>query len=271
MGSLFLLQLAASFVIGGSFIAALSFVAERVPARVAGVILALPSTIALSYFFLGWATSSNAVAAVVPATFVALGWCVLFVACYVYCAKAAARLSPGKGVHILACFAVSTIGWAALAVPTAVVRWSNPWTGAAVYATLVLASHFLLHREGHEKPPPLSYTLGQKVGRAVFAGFIVVLVVFLGKTIDPFWGAVFAVFPAAFSATLMVIHWYYGPKALFPMAQELPVGSLSIFIFALTAMFVFPPLGYALGTLVAFSAGLAAGAISAALSRTWQA
>ena len=111
-------------------------------------------------------------------------------------------------------------------------------------------------RKKYEKPASLFYSFGQKIGRAAFAGFIIVMVVFLGKTLSPFWGGVFTMFPAALSSSLMILHWYYDAKFLFPTVQKFPMGSVTILVYSLTVMLVFPLVGFILGTIVAYFASL---------------
>lgn len=84
----------------------------------------------------------------------------------------------------------------------------------------------------------------------MFAGFVIATVVFLGKTLGSFWGGIFSAFPAAVSSAFILIHFYYGPSTLFPTIQRLPIGTLVIAIFALSAMFFFPLVGFILGTLL---------------------
>ena len=53
MKNLFLIQLIISFVVGGLFIALLTLVAERVSLKWRGAVLSLPSTVVISFFFIG--------------------------------------------------------------------------------------------------------------------------------------------------------------------------------------------------------------------------
>ena len=102
----------------------------------------------------------------------------------------------------------------------------------------------------------LIYTNTQKVGRACLVGFIVFLVVLLWNILNPFWGGVFAMFPATFSSILLSLHRYYGSESLFPTMQKIPIGSLSIFTYAIVSMFVFPKCGFIFGTIVAYVVSL---------------
>src|SRR3990170_3753635 len=50
----FLLKLVLSFVVGGSWIAAVTVLAERHGTKVGGLIGGIPSTVIVTYFFIGW-------------------------------------------------------------------------------------------------------------------------------------------------------------------------------------------------------------------------
>jgi len=81
MDNLFALQLITSFFVGGSLIALLSFIAERASEKMAGVIISLPATISISYFFIGWVLSPVKVAEIAPAAPVLAGGTLMFAVC----------------------------------------------------------------------------------------------------------------------------------------------------------------------------------------------
>jgi hypothetical protein len=256
LNKLFFIQIVTSFIVGGVGVAFLSFIAERASSRTAGIVLAFPSTGALGYFFLAWALSPEAVAAVVPATFIPLGLTAMFPVFYTASAEALSPHLKRKGYQVAISFALSTICWLVLALPAALYKFSDLALGMIGYILLVLIADFLLHRGRHTKAPALSYTTGQKIGRAAFVGLIIVVVLVLGKTLDIVWGGVFAMFPAAFSSTLMLLHWYYDAKSVSAAAQNAPIGSLSICVYSIAVMFVFPKFGFILGTVLAYCASL---------------
>jgi hypothetical protein len=256
LNKLFFIQIVASFVVGGVGVAFLSFIAERASSRMAGIVLAFPSTGALGYFFLAWALSPEAVAKVIPATFIPLGLTAMFPVFYTASARALAPYVAKKGCQVAASFSLSTLCWLALALPAALYKFSDFAVGMIVYILLVFVADFLLHRKRHTRAPALSYSTGQKIGRAAFVGLIIVIVLVLGKTLDVVWGGVFAMFPAAFSSTLMLLHWYYDAKSVAAAAQNAPIGSLSICVYSIAVMFVFPKFGFIVGTVLAYCASL---------------
>lgn len=257
MNRVFVFQLAVSFIVGGAGVALFSFIAERASSRVAGIILAFPSTGALSYFFLGWLLSPEAVAEVVPATFIPLGLTALFPVLYVYTADAAARRFPKRIQQIAISISVSIAFWLAFALPIAAYRFSDFTLGILGYLLLAGLANFLIHLRKYPRPRVLTYSFGQKIGRAAFVGLVITAVVFLAKTLNLFWGGVLAMFPAAFSSSIVVLHWYYDSKGLFTAVQKAPVGTLSVLAYSLAAMVSFPAFGIIGGTAFSYLASLA--------------
>lgn len=146
--------------------------------------------------------------------------------------------------------------WFALSIPLVVYEFNNLTLGILGYIILIVVAHLVLKRKNYAQPVALKYTNIQKILRATFVGFIVFLVVLLGKILNPFWGGMFSMFPAAFSSVIVIIHWHYGVKSLFPTMQKAAIGSISLFGYAIVAMFVFPKFGYVLGTLFSYLVSL---------------
>ncbi len=259
MSNLFVIQLIVSFVIGGAFIALLSFIAERVSPRMSGIIIAFPSTAVLSFFFMGWSLSAQEVAVIAPSTLIPLALAVLFTAIYAYSAEYFDEIIQNKIWQIVVSYSASIGLWFALTVPFAVFKFNNLAIGLIGYTLIMLMAHVLLNRKRYEKPASLTYTYWQKIGRAFFVGFIVFIAVLLGKILNPFWGGMFAMFPAAYTSLILILHWYYGPKILFPTMQKVAIGSLSLCAYVLVVLVTFPIYGFIFGTIIAYI-------VSAALS-----
>ena len=256
MNKLFIIQLIVSFIIGGSFIALLSFIAEKVNKTIAGIILAFPSTVALGFFFMGWTISPEAVAKIVPSTLVPLGLSILFAAIYPYIAESVERFTKNKRSQIMISLSISIGVWFTLAIPIAVYKFNNLALGIIGYIILIILAHKILKRKNYDKPVTLTYTISQKISRASFVGFILFLVVLLSKILNPFWGGMFSMFPAAFTSVIIIIRWHYGIKNLYLMMQKAAIGSISLFTYAIVVMFVFPRFGFIIGTLLAYLASL---------------
>ncbi len=255
---IFTIQLLASFFVGGGVITALSFIVERIDKKYAGLILASPTTTVLGLFFLGLTIGSDKITTIIPATFLPLGISILFAAIYFYSANYLHRFYLKKMSEILLTYTLSIFVWLLLILPIILLRFSNLiWGIAACFALIGLTQYLLsLFPFKVATPKIVTYTFAQKLGRGIFIGLVITLIVYLGKTLGPFWGGVFSVFPGAFSSTLPIFHWYNEPKDLYAFVKGIPLGALSVIIYLVTALFTFPVFGYGWGTVAAYIVSL---------------
>jgi len=249
---LFIIQLISSFLVGGGMVALLSFIAERVHKNISGIILAFPTTLALGFFFLGWVTSSEEVASIVPTILFPLGLSVLFVMTYSYLAFFLRVKIQDKIFQIVCTLFFNTIVWFTLTVLIINLEITSLLFGSIFYLFLVIVSHKLLHLKNFYKPVSIKYTSKQRLIRMISAGFVLLIVVLFAKILGPVWGGVLALFPIAFSIMMVIIHYQYGVTALFPSMQKAPLGSFSLFFYAITAMLVFPSVGFIIGTIISY-------------------
>jgi uncharacterized membrane protein (GlpM family) len=256
MTTIFITQLIVSFIVGGSFIALLTFLAERSNSRISGIIISFPSTALLGFFFLAWTQSPEEVATLVPATLIPLGISILFAVFYAYLAQMGAKFIHHRLILITITLLLSVLSWLLLSLPLAMFKMTNLLYGILGYLAFVVIGHVLLKRKKQVILPKHSYTIWQIIIRASFVGLLIVLVVLLGETVNPFWGGVLSMFPAALSSSLIVIHWYFGHNVLFSVVRRVPLGSISIFVYAIIVMLSFPWVGFIYGTLLAFLGSL---------------
>ena len=60
MDTIFLVKIALSFFIGGSWVVLATHLADKLGSKIGGLITGLPSTLLFGLFFLGWTQSSQA-------------------------------------------------------------------------------------------------------------------------------------------------------------------------------------------------------------------
>ncbi len=252
INKLFIIQLIVSFIAGGGLVAILTIMAERVNQRIAGIILTFPITGGMALFFLGWTVSAKAVSEIIPSSIISISLSLLFISIYPYVAQFIEQFFKNKILRILSSYFICVGIWFSLAVPVIIFRFNHYLLAILIYILLGILAHWILTRKSYTKTVTLTYTVGQKIGRAAFVGFIMSLVVVLGKVLNPFWGGMFTMFPAAFSSVLIIIHWYYGIDSLFSILRKVAVGSLSVFTYVNIVKFTFPKFGFIWGTIVAF-------------------
>ncbi|MDQ3076347.1 MAG: hypothetical protein M3Q34_04455 [bacterium] len=252
MDASFLLKLVTLFFIGGGAIAALSFIAEKSSNKVAGIILSFPSTIVITFLFLACTESIDTVVRVAPTALIPLGVGLLFPIIYINTGRWLAKLNTTKTLEVAGSFIISTIFWLLISIPIADNSFSNVTWGIGGYFILTLIAHIILKKEKNKTTPPINYTTKQMMARASFIGFIIVLMATLSKFVSPFWGSIFAVFPAGVGSLLMIFHWQYSPDHLSGLLQKLPIGSLLIFVYIIAVVYFFPLFGPIAGTLISY-------------------
>jgi hypothetical protein len=257
--SLFSLQLICSFFIGGAVVALQSFIAEKVPKALSGIILCLPSTIIVNFFFLGFILKPNDFQKLLPLVPAPIGISLIFIAAYIYIAKWISILlfksSPTKKQKIFIIVITSIISstiWLLMSLPFAVYQFDNFILSLLIFMVLAWLSHLIMTRGSHKykEEKPLKYKPAQQLGRAIFAGLMVATTVYFGQTMGAFWGGVIAMFPAAFLAAIAIIHYYYSQEALFGFFKTVPLGSTTLILYAWVSHYSFPMLGVIWGTCV---------------------
>jgi hypothetical protein len=244
--------MAVSFVAGGCLVSILSLLAEKANEKVSGIIMMFPSTSILGFFFLGITTSANKVADVIPATLIPLGVVILSSFIYIHFAILLSKSAAGKFIQVTLSFVFSSICWFLLAAPFAVWKLGNIWIGTAGFLLLIVFAYYLLNKKRDTVfPARRVYTKLQVLFRAIFMGTIIAAIVFLGKTLGPFWGGIFTMYPAATFSALIIFHFYYQPVQLFHFFRQAPLGSLSLYVYALAVMQFFPIMGVVWGTVTA--------------------
>ena len=251
------IQLLVSFVVGGCFITLLSLIAERSSENIAGIIMMFPSTSVLGFLFLGLTTSAEKVAIIIPATLIPLGIVIFSSVVYIYCSIFLSIYFKTKITQILTAFVASSLIWFILVSPFAIWKFTNLILGAIGFIILITIAHFILNKNKfQEEVSRPKYTKSQIAIRAVFTGGVITIVVLFGKVLNPFWGGIFTMYPAATFASLVIFHFYYEPRQLFHFMKKAPIGSLSIFIYAIFIMILFPKFGVVFGTIISYSLSL---------------
>ena len=254
MNNLFLIQLILSFFVGGIAIATLSFIAERTSDKIAGVVLSLPSTVVITFIFIGWTTSAQTVSDIVPTSIAADGSVMIFTIVYLYLSK----IKLPKIYSILLSFSGGVLTWLTLSIPFTFIKFDNLLIPLIIAIIDISIVYYLLTIKNNVTPyiKPIIYTTMQKIGRAVFTGSIICLAVLLSKIINPFWGGIFSGFPAAFSSTFIILHWYYGSNMLFKVGKSVAAGSLVYLSYIIAVHWTCPAFGIIGGTITAYMVSL---------------
>jgi len=243
----FLIKLIFSFIIGGLIIALLSILAEKYP-KIGGLIISIPSTLLLGLIFIGW--SQNKYVAIESASIVpsATGVLLIFSIIYIYGTK----LGGSRKQSLLLSNSLSLIVWFILAF--LVVHFKiRKISGIIFYLVCFILSLYLLRLKFKESlnhiSKRLKFSYNSLILRSIFAGGVIVISVILAKILNPLWGGVFSVFPAAYLSSFNIIQLNRGKKFLFNVGRTVPPGSILFIIYAYLVSSLFN-LGILIGTIL---------------------
>ena len=248
----FTIKIVISFIFGAIFLSLLLYFAEKSNKKISGIIITFPSTMVLSFFFIGWTISSKVVIKIVPLTIIILGLDVFFIIIYPFIASYVKNKIKNKLLQILITLFLSLSVWFILSILFFQYKINNLFVSILIYLFFVVMSKIIISKKIRkiDKKTNRNYAFLQIIFRALFMGFIVALSVFLSKFFDPFLGAIFAVFPAAFVSMIIIIHYNYDSNFLFYFLENVSIGSLNLFFYAIITIYTFKCFGFVFGTLI---------------------
>lgn len=244
---IYTLQLITAFVAGGLLLSLQTLIGERVPLQWRGAVLGFPSTIALSLLFIGLTKSVDDIPTVTRLFTAAIAGSSVFVLAFTLLSKFKLPIALLGGY----------LAWIATAYLLITFPPHNLYSAFFVYALPVMMISYLLIKRlpQKEKLTPVPFRLKFLLVRAVLAGSIIVAAVILSKELNNIWGGIFAGFPAAFSATMIIYYQVHGKSVIPAVAKTLYFpGMLGLILYAWTASLVFPLYGVWLGTLLSYLA-----------------
>ena len=193
----FVARVTASVVVGGLWIAAATFAAERFGAKVGGLLAGLPATAAVSLFFIALVEGPAVAFDATTAFPLAMATNAFFLVAYLQLTQRGVRTALAGSLlvwclvqGVLVGLHPTSFGWAMIV-----------WALIVVLAVFLLVGSLRVHSAAGVK---LHYSLSQLVGRAVFGGGVVGSAVVLSRLGGALVGAVFSAFPAVYLSTLLI-------------------------------------------------------------------
>lgn len=247
---MFTFQLIISFLAGGLFIALQTLIGERVSMRWRGIILTIPSTMAIGLFFIGLTkTPADAAQAAlfIPAS---EGASYAFVTIF-------ALLS---GLKLFFNYGLSLFFWTIFAFLIIIFPPSTFLNSLLIFAFPVVTIGYLIVRKLPQESTLKKFPMNVNhiFFRSLLGGFVIATSVFLSKFLGNGWGGIFAAFPAVFSSTLIIYFHLQGRKVIPSVVKSMFFpGALSFPVYAIVAMWAFPIYGIWIGTLLAYLAYIA--------------
>lgn len=228
----------------------LSFLAERVSPRFAGVFTGFPLGAAISLFFIGYENGTQFAGRAAVFSTAGLTAILFFNYGYYWAALRTERLGRvwrilaaivgGLAAYFLAAMALKwmRVGlWGAILITTAAIFLFD-W----MFRRVVNVSLRHKHRVGW----------GTTLIRGLFAGAMVVIVTMSAKAVGPEWAGLFSAFPITLLPFLVIIHFAYEPGYTYTILKNLPRGLLCLVIYCVAVSLLYPRIGVGWGTAVAY-------------------
>ena len=243
MNDIFILKLVLSFLIGGVWVTTATHLADRYGTKIGGIITGLPSTALIALFFIGW-TQSPVIAVDATTIIPAIGVVnALFLVVYILLVRTNFFIALGS----------SFLVWSGFSLTLVLLNFNDFLLSIIIYVVVVLLSFFLIEKGikvKSERASPTKSTLKTLMFRGLFSGTIIVLAVILGKIGGPHLGGMFAMFPAMFTATLLITYISHGSLFSSAMMKVALLSASSVVLYAILVRYTYIPLGLILGTLV---------------------
>jgi hypothetical protein len=232
-----------SFLLGGIWVTAVTYLADKYGTKIGGIITGLPSTALLSLFFIGWTQSPNIsveATTIIPAIGAVNA---LFLVVYILLVRTNFWLALGS----------SFLVWSVLSLSLVLSNFNNFMLSIVFYVVVVSLSFFSIEKGikiKSEQASKLKITLKTLIFRGLFSGTIIVLAVTMGKIGGPLLGGMFAMFPAMFTGTLLITYLTHGSLFSSAMMKVALLSASSVVLYAVLVRFTYVPFGLILGTSV---------------------
>ena len=220
----------------------LTFVAERVGPRIAGLLSGAPLTAVLVYFFVGRDLGTGYVVEGIPHSISSFTGTLCFVLTYYWVSARLDRFSVwgGLGLGIVVYFLVAAL----------LHKISFTITSATVLSlsAIALSSRLLQKIRVVRVSRPIRLTAKQLLLRGGLAALLISIVISLAEAVGPHWTGLLVGFPATLLPTYLIIHLTYGKTRTHSMVRNFPIGVTSIIIYIWLIPLTFPAFGVYGGT-----------------------
>jgi hypothetical protein len=247
MTDFFLLKLLLAFVVGSSIVTLSTVAAEKFGSKVGGFIGGLPSTVAITLFFIGFVQTPQVASEATNIIPLVVGFNGLFLVIY----AVLARWGFATG------FAGALSVWLFLSFLAVILDVQSFWFSLSIFLILLIGSYSFLEKKLRLRSGgkvEVRITPSQIAFRALFSGSIVTAGVYLSKVGGIIWGGILSPFPAVFITTLVITWKSRGVEFSRMITKPLLIsGMVNTVVFAAAARYFYLLSGLVLGTILAYA------------------
>ncbi|MBM9512069.1 hypothetical protein [Desulfogranum marinum] len=231
----------------------ITWIAERLSPRFAGVLLGFPLGMGLSLFFIG--LEQGTLFASQSALWSIQGVVAAVVFCLVYSSTAAMSATLSRLLNITLSILTSLSAYFATAFMIMQGIPSEMWLRhLLVLLTLAVTAVLFRFSASGVKKRKIRLTPLILCYRAFAAAAIILLVTGTAAIVGPRWSGLFSAFPTTILPTAVILHIHYGPTVMGPLFRELPQGMLALILFACCIHLLYPLTGVYTGIFLSYLA-----------------
>jgi hypothetical protein len=231
----------------------LSFVAEKISVRLAGLLSGYPigTAIILHFYGLEYGAEFAADAAI-------------FNLCGLLASQCFAYTYYRVSQRTTSLFVTSALALSGYLLPTLLVSQTSPTRLTALVIAISATILFCILFRGNrsrQMVAPQTWSARLVAGRLIFTASLVLIVTEFADIVGPSWAGLFSAFPVALYPLVFLLHREYGPETAQNILGNFPYGLWSVIAYALTVSLVYPLYGVIWGTLLGFAVATAVLAI----------
>jgi hypothetical protein len=222
----------------------LSFVAEKISAKMAGILSGYPigTAIILHFYGLEYGAQFAADAAI-------FNLCGLLASqCFAYTYYRTSQKTTSLAV-------TSALALTGYLLPAFMVSQTNPTRLTALVIAIIATALFCILLRGKSVEQVVAsraWSARLVAGRLIFTAALVLLVTEFADIVGPGWAGLFSAFPVALYPLVFLLHREYGPETARAVLGNFPYGLWSVIAYALTVSLLYPLYGVVWGTLLGF-------------------
>jgi len=238
----FLLRVLLSFIVGGLYIGGTIRLSEKVGSKLGGLLIGMPSIVLVGLVFIAWTQNAAALheaTSIMPAT---IGASSIFLMAFILLYR----------FGIAAAYIGALAVWFGLNLPLAFYKVTHLGIAILIATVLLTISTTYFHKQKDRTLKEFSLSRRAFILRIVFSGLLVALAVFIARLMGPIWGGLFTSFPAAFSATVLILARTHGLGFTAAVSRTMVSGNLVNIVFVCGVNLLVGSLGSAGALAVAY-------------------
>lgn len=226
----------------------LSFVAEYVSPRAAGLLAGYPAGAAITLFFIGMDLSPEFAANSAVYTMMGLVATQAFVFCYF---KSSLHF---KKFTILTSSLMAISGYAGVVWLLHYIH-PNKFLAAMIPIASIFVFIYLFRKiENATIQQRVQLTPRILLLRALLAGCLILIIIGTAKSVGSRWAGLFSAFPSTLFPLILIVHLTYDKAHVHTIIKNFPLGLGSLITYSLCVSIVYPASGIYLGTLISLAA-----------------